>query len=188
MMTLPSVHSVDYFIVSESNITSVSYLCMKTEIKSVFLQILHWVFFFFNFCAFLTFCNFTCTLYTIVIKFAESIIKCNCSHFFLKIVLRPTGISRKSGTLIVKYTCSQKKEWISIAFYFSQNPSIAHNFGTSCTWLDRFRWSFQQMYLSKWALQSNTKLKMSHVRVPTDSPRSHFTIIKQILTALLFRQ
>ncbi len=32
---------------------------------------------------------------------------------------------------------------------------------------------FSKMYLSKWVLQSNTKLKMSHVRVPTVFPRSH---------------
>ena len=32
---------------------------------------------------------------------------------------------------------------------------------------------FIKMYLSKWALQANRKLKMSHIRLPTDSTRSH---------------
>ena len=29
---------------------------------------------------------------------------------------------------------------------------------------------FSKMYLSSWGLQANTKLKLSHVRLPTDSP------------------
>ena len=40
---------------------------------------------------------------------------------------RASGISRKSEALIVR--CSQRKEWIS--FYCFENPSIAHNFGTT---------------------------------------------------------
>ncbi len=44
-------------------------------------------------------------------------------------VLWCSGISRKSAALIVRY--SQKKKWISIVFYCSENPSIAHNLGTT---------------------------------------------------------
>ena len=40
-------------------------------------------------------------------------------------VLRLSGISRKSAALIRRY--SQKKECISIVFYWSENPSIACN-------------------------------------------------------------
>ena len=35
----------------------------------------------------------------------------------------------KLGELIVRY--SQKKEWISFVFYCFENPSNAHNFGTT---------------------------------------------------------
>ena len=44
-------------------------------------------------------------------------------------VLWSSGISRTSGALIVRY--SQKKKWISFVFYCSENPSLAHNFGTT---------------------------------------------------------
>ena len=44
-------------------------------------------------------------------------------------VLRSCGISWKSPALIVRY--SQKKKRISIVFYCSENPSIAHNLGTT---------------------------------------------------------
>ncbi len=44
-------------------------------------------------------------------------------------VLRSSGISQKSAALIVRY--SQKKKWISSVFYCSENPSIAHNLGTT---------------------------------------------------------
>ena len=40
------------------------------------------------------------------------------------IVLRSSGISHKAGL-------SQEKEWISFVFYCFENPSIAHNFGTT---------------------------------------------------------
>ena len=39
------------------------------------------------------------------------------------------GSVKKSAALIVRY--SQKKEWISIVFYCSNYPSIAHNLGTT---------------------------------------------------------
>ena len=44
-------------------------------------------------------------------------------------MLQSSGISQKSAALIVRY--SQKKEWISFVFYCFENPSIAHNFGTT---------------------------------------------------------
>ena len=44
--------------------------------------------------------------------------------------------------------------------------------------LDQFKWGFQHTYLSKCrALEANRKLKMSHVGLPTDSPRSHHIIV-----------
>ena len=46
-------------------------------------------------------------------------------------VLRSSRISRKSAALIVNVRYSQKKELISIVFYCSENPSIAHNLGTT---------------------------------------------------------
>ena len=39
--------------------------------------------------------------------------------------------------------------------------------------LDRFKWGFQQNVPLQMSLLSNRKWKMSYVRVPTDSPRSH---------------
>ncbi len=62
-------------------------------------------------------------------------------------------------------------------FYCFKNHSIAHNFGT--------KWSdsggvFSKMYLSKWALQSNRKPKMSHVLLQTDFPRSHHICVWNI--------
>ena len=44
-------------------------------------------------------------------------------------VLGSSGISRKSAALIVRY--SHKKKRISIVFYCFENPSIAHNLGTT---------------------------------------------------------
>ena len=80
-------------------------------------------------------------------------------------VLLSSEISRKSAALILR--CSQKEKWISIVFYCSENPynlwttgRIQVGFSAKCTSPNR-------------ALQSNKKLKMSHVRVPTDFPRSH---------------
>ncbi len=79
-------------------------------------------------------------------------------------VLQSSGISRKSGVLIVQY--SQKKEWISIVLRILQLGITLNHWSDSCGF-------FSKMYLSKWALQSNRKLKMSHVRLQTDFPRSH---------------
>ncbi len=69
------------------------------------------------------------------------------------IVLRSSGISQKSGALIVRY--SQKKECISCVFYCFENPSIACNL---CTIGSIQKAVFSKMYLSKWALQSNLKM------------------------------
>ncbi len=44
-------------------------------------------------------------------------------------MLWSSGINQKSAALIVRY--SQKKKWISIVFYCSENPSIGHNLGTT---------------------------------------------------------
>ncbi len=61
-----------------------------------------------------------------------------------------SGVSQKSGVLIVRY--SQKKK--------------------NCFLL--FRESFKTLEpLARFRLQSNRKFKMSHVQLPTDSPRSH---------------
>ena len=80
-----------------------------------------------------------------------------------KYVLRSSGISRKSGALIVRY--SQNKEWISFVFYCLENPSIAQNFGTTGLIQVVF---LSKMCLSKWAMhscmQSNRKLKMFDFR------------------------
>ncbi len=82
-------------------------------------------------------------------------------------MLRSSGISPKSGTLIVRY--SQKKEYISFVFYCSENLSIAITLEP----VVRFRWSFQQNVPLLMRTSINRKLKMSHVRLPTDSPRLH---------------
>ena len=47
----------------------------------------------------------------------------------MEYVLQSSGIIRKSGALIVRY--SQKKKWVSFVFYCFEYPSIAHNFGTT---------------------------------------------------------
>ena len=82
-------------------------------------------------------------------------------------VFRSSGISRKSGTLIVRY--SQKKELISFVFYCSENPSNAHNIVKP---LVRSGGVLSKNYV---ALQISTstkyKLKISHVRFQI--PRSH---------------
>ncbi len=39
--------------------------------------------------------------------------------------------------------------------------------------LDRFKWGFQQNVPLLMRFQSNKKPKMSHVQLPTDSPRLH---------------
>ena len=82
-------------------------------------------------------------------------------------MLWSSGISWKSGALIVRY--SQKKEWISFVFYCFENPSIAQNFATT----GPIGGVFSNIYLHKWVRQSNRKLKMSHLRLQTDFPRSH---------------
>ncbi len=53
-------------------------------------------------------------------------------------VLRSSGISQKSGALIVRY--SQKKEYISCVFYCFENLSIAITLEQQV----RIRWGFQQ--------------------------------------------
>ena len=53
-------------------------------------------------------------------------------------MLWSSGISRKSGALIVRY--SQKKEYISFVFYCFENLSIVLTLEP----LVRFRWDFQQ--------------------------------------------
>ncbi len=81
-------------------------------------------------------------------------------------LLRSSGISRKSGTLIFRY--NQKKECISFVFYCFDNLSIVITLEP----LVRSGWSFQQN-VPLLMRTSNRKMKMSHVRLPTDSPRSH---------------
>ena len=49
-----------------------------------------------------------------------------CSWYY---VLWSSGISQKSGALIVRYR--HKNEWISLIFYCIENLSIAHNFETT---------------------------------------------------------
>ncbi len=73
-------------------------------------------------------------------------------------VLRSSGINRKSAALIVRY--SQKKKWISIVIYCSENPSIAHNLGTT----EPIQVVFKQkcISLNEDLIQLNRKLKMSH--------------------------
>ncbi len=57
-------------------------------------------------------------------------------------VLRSSGISRKSGALIVRH--SQKGECISFVFYCFENLSTVITLEP----LARFRWCFSKMYLS----------------------------------------
>ena len=90
-------------------------------------------------------------------------------------VLRSSWInrSREHWLWLVRY--SQKKELIInfFVFYCSGKPSILL---ITLEPLVQFKWGFQQMYLSKWALQSNWKLKMSQVWVQTDISRSHHIV------------
>ena len=84
-------------------------------------------------------------------------------------VLRSSRISWKSRALIVRY--SQKKECISIVLRILQllitlEPTGPIQVGFSA-----------KMYLSKWALPSNGKLKMSHVWVPTDFSRLQYICV-----------
>ena len=61
-----------------------------------------------------------------------------------------------------------------LVFYCFENPSIAHNFGTTGSDLSEV---FSKMNLSKWVLQSIRKLKMLQVRLQSDFPRLHHYII-----------
>ncbi len=83
-------------------------------------------------------------------------------------VFRSSGISQKLGALIVRY--SQKKEWISIVFYCSENPSITHYLGTT---------GLIQVEFSANCTSPNEHFnkignwKCHIIQVPTDFPRSH---------------
>ncbi len=61
--------------------------------------------------------------------------------------------------------------WISFIFYCFDNPSIEYNFGT--TGPGTVPVEFAAKYTKDHALQWNWKLKMSHVQLQTDFPRSH---------------
>ncbi len=64
---------------------------------------------------------------------------------------------------------SQKKEWVSFVFYYFENPSIAHNFGT--TGLIQVRFSAKCTSPNKHFNQiENWKC---HIRLQTDFLRSH---------------
>ncbi len=95
-------------------------------------------------------------------------------------VLQSSGISRKSGTLIVRY--SQKKECISFVLGIFQLLLLWNHWSDSSG-------VFSNMYLSYWEFQSNRKLKMSHVRLPTDFPRSHhiYSNLFTVLRLLCFK-
>ncbi len=65
---------------------------------------------------------------------------------------------------------ARKRNEFLFVFCCFNYPSIAHN-----------HWSdsggvFSKMHFSNWALQSNRKLKLSHVSLQTDFPRSHHNV------------
>ncbi len=65
---------------------------------------------------------------TIKLTIKMSVFCRNSTHATHTFVLWTSGISQKSGALIVRH--SQKK-LKSFVFYCSENPSIAHSFGTT---------------------------------------------------------
>ena len=93
-----------------------------------------------------------------------------CSWYFTDIhvyLLRSSRISWKSAALIVRN--SQEKECISFVFYCFENLSTA----VTLEPLVRFRWGFQLKVPLLMRTSIKWKLKMSHVRLPTDFSRSH---------------
>ncbi len=93
-------------------------------------------------------------------------LKCLCHHNLSPNVLQSCGISQKLGAL---WDIARKRNEFLL---FSIVLRILQLLITleSLVW---FRWGFHKMYLYKWALQSNRKLKMSHVLLQTDFFRSH---------------
>ncbi len=80
------------------------------------------------------------------------------------------SVGNRQHWLVVRY--SQKKKSISIVFCCSENLMLITLGPTGLIQV-----GFKKMYLSKWALQSSRTLKMSHVRVLTDFPRSHHLML-----------
>ena len=63
---------------------------------------------------------------------------------------------------------ARKKKWISIFFLFFWEPLLI-----TLEPLDRFKWGIQQNVPLQLTVSTSRKLKISHVRVPTDPARSH---------------
>ena len=90
----------------------------------------------------------------------------------LKYVLRSSSrISQKSGTLIVRY--SQKQEWIS--FVLATIVLRILQLLTTLEPLVQFGWGFSAKCTSP-NEHVNRKVKMSHVQLQTDFPRSDHII------------
>ena len=83
-------------------------------------------------------------------------------------MLPSSGISQKSGALIVRY--NHKKEQISFVCYCLENASIGHNFGTTGPIHTGF--SAKCTSPNEHFNQIET-MKMVHVRLQTDFFRSH---------------
>ncbi len=112
--------------------------------------------------------------------------------FYTAYVLQSSGISRKSGALIVRYR--QKKEWFLLFSIVLRILLLLITFGTTSPIQVGFS---AKRNLSKWTLISNRKLKMSHVWFQIDFPRLylksrpfHFlnsgNVLKTCITALSY--
>ena len=89
-------------------------------------------------------------------------------YFLYLNVLHSSGISRKLGAMTVRY--SGKKECVSFVFYCFENLSIA---GTLESLVRFIQVGFSTKCISPNEDFNQIENKMSHVRLPTDSPRSH---------------
>ena len=95
-------------------------------------------------------------------------------------VLQSSRISQKSGGGLIE-RCSLRKEWISCVFYCFRILIIAQNLGTTGP--------IQVGFAAKCTSQNQHfnqigKLKMLHVRLQTDSPRSHHKWFKPGLSRI----
>ena len=107
------------------------------------------------------------------LKWIDQVLSCKPSSYYMCCDL--VGSVGKSGALIVRY--SQKKECMHFVFYYFENLSIAtymYNFGTT----GPIQTGFSSKCTSPGTSPNEDfnqieNLKMSHVRLATDFPRSH---------------
>ena len=105
--------------------------------------------------------NICCPMFSLAASFAPD--QGNILTYHVWCMLRSSRISRKLRALIAR----KRNEFLCFLLFWES---------FNCLWFMK-HWSdsggvFCKVYLSKWALQSNIKLEMSHVWLQTDFDRS----------------